>query len=66
MRNICYTYTVHRFNFHSVKLATPSSHVYKSLVRIAIGRVEKLFTKCLNVVVLDTASTPIRISFAYA
>jgi len=65
MLGICCIYTSSRFNSHSIKLVTLRLHNYSFLEK-TIRRVEKHFIKRLNVAVLDTASTPIRISSAYA
>jgi len=62
---ICYIYTSSRFNSYFIKLVTPGLHNYSFLEKI-MRRVEKYFIKRLNVAALDTASTPIRISFIYA
>jgi hypothetical protein len=62
---ICYIYTSSRFNSYSIKLVTLRLYNYSFLKKI-IRRVEKHFIKRLNIVVLDTASTPIRISSIYA
>jgi len=61
MLGICCIYTSSRFNSYSIKLVTLRLHNYDSLEKPIIGRVEKHFIKRLNAVVLDTASTPIRI-----
>ena len=65
MLGICDIYTSSKFNSHSIKLVTLELHNYSFLEKI-IRRVEKHFTKRLNVAALDTTSTPIRISSAYA
>jgi len=66
MLGIYCIYTSSRFNFYSIKLVTLRLHNYNSLEKTIIGRVEKHFIRRLNVAVLDTISTPIRISCAYA
>jgi hypothetical protein len=66
MLGICCTYTSYRFNSYSIKLVTLRLHNYNSLEKLIIRRVEKHFIKRLNAVVLDTASTPIRICLVYA
>ena len=65
MLGIYCIYTSSRFNSYSIKLVTPRLHNYSFLEKI-IRRVEKYFIKYLNIVVLDTISTPIRISSIYA
>ena len=65
MLGIYCIYTSSRFNSHSIKLVTLRLYDYSFLEKI-IGRVEKHFIKRLNIAALDTASTPIRISSAYA
>jgi len=65
MLGICRIYTFSRFNSYSIKLVTLKLHDYSSLEKIIIGRVKKHFIKRLNIAVLDTASTPIRISSVY-
>jgi hypothetical protein len=62
---IYYIYTSSRFNSYSIKLVTLRLYNYNSLEKLIIGRVEKRFIKRLNIVVLDTASTPIRIYLVY-
>ena len=64
MLGIYYIYTFSRFNSYSIKLVTLRLYNYSFLEKI-IGRVEKYFIKRLNIAVLDTASTPIRISSIY-
>jgi len=64
--SICCIYTSSRFNFYSIKLVTLRLHNYNFLEKIIIGRVEKHFIRRLNIAVLDTVSTPIRISCVYA
>jgi len=64
MLGIYYIYTSSRFNSYSIKLVTLKLHNYSFLEK-TIGRVEKHFIKRLNIAVLDTASTPIRISSVY-
>ena len=54
-----------KFNFHFIKLVTLKLYIYKILIIMAIGRAEKLFIKCLNIVVLSTASIPIKIFSIY-
>ena len=53
MLGIYYIYTSSKFN-------------YNSLEKTIIKKMEKHFIKCLNVVALNTISTPIKISFIYA
>jgi len=65
MLGIYHIYTFSRFNSYSIKLVTLRLYNYSSLEKTIIGRVEKYFIKRLNVVVLDTVSTPIRISSVY-
>jgi len=62
---ICCIYTSSRFNFHSIKLVTLRLHNYNSSEKTIIRKIEKHFIRRLNIVVLDTTSTPIRISCAY-
>jgi len=66
MLGICYIYTSSRFNSYSIKLVTLRLYNYNSLEKPIIKRVEKHFIKRLNVTVLDTVSTPIRIYLVYA
>ena len=61
---IYYIYTSSRFNSYSIKLVTLRLYNYSFLEKI-IRRVEKHFIKRLNIAVLDTTSTPIRISSIY-
>ena len=63
---ICCIYTSSRFNSYSIKLVTLRLYNYSSLEKTIIKRVEKYFIKRLNIAVLDTTSTPIRISSIYA
>ena len=65
MLGICCIYTSSRFNSYSIKLVTLRLNNYSFLEKI-IRRVEKYFNKRLNIVVLDTTSTSIRISSIYA
>jgi len=65
MLGICYTYASSRFNFYFIKPVTLKLHNYNSLEKIIIGRVEKHFIKHLNIAVLNTVSTLIRISSVY-
>ena len=62
---IYYIYTSSRFNSYSIKLVILRLYNYSFLEK-TIRRVEKYFTKRLNIAILDTASTPIRISSIYA
>ena len=64
MLSICCIYTSTRFNFYSIKLVTLGLYNYSFLEK-TIRRVEKYFIKRLNIAVLNTASTPIRISSIY-
>jgi len=64
-RYILDLYFFFRFNSYSIKLATLKLYNYNSLEKIVIRRVEKYFIKRLNIVALDTISTPMRISFIY-
>jgi len=64
--NIYCIYTSSRFNFYSIKLVTLRLYNNISLEKPIIGKVEKYFIRRLNIVVLDTASTPIRIYSVYA
>jgi len=64
MLGIYYIYTSSRFNSYSIKLVTLGFYNYSFLEKI-IRRVEKHFIKRLNVAVLNTVSTPIRISSIY-
>jgi hypothetical protein len=64
MLGIYCIYTSSRFNSYSIKLVTLGLYNYSFLEKI-IRRVEKYFIKRLNIAVLDTTSTPIRISFIY-
>jgi len=66
MLGIYCTYASNRFNFRFIKLVTLKLHNYNSLEKTIIGKVEKHFIKCLNIVVLNTASTLIRMSSVYA
>jgi len=66
MLSIYYIYTSSRFNSHSIKLVTLKLYNYNSLEKPIIRRVENHFIKRLNIAVLDTASTPIRIYSIYA
>jgi len=66
MLSIYYIYTSSKFNSYSIKLVTLRLYNYNSLEKPIIRRVEKHFIKHLNIVVLDTISTPIRICFVYA
>src|SRR5712672_2950319 len=61
MLGICYICISSRFNSYSIKLVTLRLYNYNSLEKTIIGRVEKYFIRRLNIAVLDTASTPIRI-----
>ena len=65
MLGICYTYTFSRFNSYSIKLVTLRLYNYNSLEKLVIKRVEKYFIKRLNIAVLDTTSTSIRICSVY-
>ena len=65
MLGICCTYTSCRFNSYSIKLVTLRLYNYNSLEKPIIKRVEKYFIKRLNIAVLDTISTPIRICLVY-
>jgi len=65
MLGICCIYTSSRFNSYSIKLVTLELYNYSFLEK-TIRRVEKYFIKRLNIVALDTTSTPIRISSVYA
>jgi len=64
MLGICYIYTFSRFNSYFIKLVTLGLYNYSFLEK-TITRVEKYFIKRLNIAVLDTVSTPIRISSVY-
>jgi len=66
MLGIYCTYTFSRFNFRFIKLVTLKLYNYNSLEKTIIGRVEKHFIKRLNIAVLNTASTLIRMSSVYA
>jgi len=66
MLSICYIYTFSKFNSHPIKLVTLKLYNYNSLKKIIIGRMEKRFIKRLNIMALDTVSTPIKIYFIYA
>jgi len=66
MLSIYYIYTSSRFNFYSIRLVTLKLYNYNSLEKLIIRKVEKHFIRRLNIVVLDTISTPIRIYSAYA
>jgi len=66
MQSIYYIYTSSRYNSYSIKLVTLRLYNYIFLEKIIIGRIEKHFIKRLNVAVLDTTSTPIRIYSIYA
>jgi len=64
MLGICFIYISNKFNSYSIKLVTLGLHDYSFLEKI-IWRVEKYFIRRLNIAVLDTISTPIRISSIY-
>src|SRR6266702_93194 len=64
-RHMLYLY-LYRFNSHFIKLVTLKLYNYNSLEKIIIKRIKKRFIKCLNIMALNTASTPIRICFIYA
>ena len=66
MLGIYCIYTSSRFNSYSIKLVTLRLYNYNFLEKQIIGRVEKYFIKRLNIAVLDTISTPIRICLVYA
>jgi len=66
MLGIYCTYASSRFNFRFIKLVTLKLHNYNSLEKIIIRRIEKHFIKRLNIVVLNTVSTLIRMSSVYA
>ena len=65
MLGIYCIYTSSKFNSHFIKLVTLKLYNYNSLEKLIIGRVKKHFIKRLNIAVLDTVSTPIRIYLAY-
>jgi len=65
MLSICYIYTFSKFNSYSIKLVTLKLYNYNSLEKTIIRKVEKYFIKRLNIAVLDTTSTPIRIFSVY-
>ena len=65
MLSIYYIYTSSRFNFYSIKLVTLRLYNYNSLEKLIIKRVEKHFIRRLNIAVLDTMSTLIRIYSIY-
>ena len=62
---IYYIYTSIRFNSYSIKLVILKLYNYNSLKKPIIRRIEKYFIKHLNIAVLDTISTPIRIYYIY-
>jgi len=66
MQSIYYIYISSRFNSYSIKLVTLRLYNYNFLKKIIIRRVEKYFIQRLNIAVLDTTSTPIRIYSIYA
>ena len=66
MLGIYCIYTSSRFNSYSIKLVTLKLYNYNSLKKPIIKRVEKYFIKRLNIAVLNTISTPIRICLVYA
>jgi len=66
MLGIYCTYTFSRFNFYFIKLVTLKLYNYNSLEKTIIRRVEKYFIKHLNIAVLNTTSTLIRMSSIYA
>ena len=66
MLNIYYIYSISRFNFYFIKLVTPKLYNYNSLKKTIIKKVEKHFIKYLNIIVLNTISTPTKMSFIYA
>jgi len=65
MLGIYCIYTSSRFNSYFIKLVTLELYNYSFLEKI-IKRIKKHFIKRLNIAVLDTMSTPIKISFIYA
>ena len=65
MQSIYYIYTSSRFNSYSIKLVTLRLYNYNFLEKIIIRRMEKHLIKRLNVAVLDTISTSIRICSVY-
>jgi len=60
-------YYIYIFNFNSyfIKLATLKLYNYNFLKKIIIKKIKKHFIKCLNIIILNTVSTPIRIYFIY-
>ena len=65
MLGIYYIYISSRFNSYSIKLEILKLYNYNSLEKLVIKRVEKYFIKRLNIAVLDTTSTSIRICSVY-
>jgi len=66
MQSIYCIYISNKFNSYSIKLVTLKLYNYNFLEKTIIGRMEKHFIKRLNIVVLNTTSTPIKICSIYA
>ena len=66
MLGIHWIYIFYKFNSYFIKLVILKLYNYDSLEKIIIRRVKKYFIKYLNIVVLNTASTSIKIFFIYA
>ena len=62
---MCYINFFNFFNSYSIKLITLKLYNYNSLEKTIIRKIEKFFIKRLNIAVLDSTSTSIRISFIY-
>jgi len=58
-------YILSKFNSYSIKLVILKLYNYNFLKKLIIKRVKKHFIKYLNVAVLDTTSTPIKIYSIY-
>ena len=65
MLGIYYTYTISKFNFHFIKLVTPKLYNYNSLKKTIIKKIKKHFIMHLNIIVLNTTSTPTKMSSIY-
>jgi len=65
MQSIYCIYIFSKFNSYFIKLVTLKLYNYNFLKKTIIKRVEKHFIKHLNIIVLNTVSTPIKIYFIY-
>ena len=63
--SIYYIYTSNKFNFYSIKPVTLKLYIYNFLEKLIIRKIEKHFIKHLNIIILNTVSTPIKICFIY-